>query len=308
MPLLSYQEFAATSQTGGSIREDLLDYIENLSPKDTPLYNNLGAVQVSAGYIEYTEDSLAARGHNANNEGVAATDVALTTPSRLQSIVQNVQKNYQVSGRQDAINHAGMSTMLSYQEMKALAEFKNDCEHALHRGSAVTGNTATAAQFRGFLNLAGTYFTASSGTTLTEKVFNDITTSTYTTPVNLREWYGGMFLKRTLNQFTTSVQRYLPGDGKKQIDMINVLENDVGVMTLFTSRDQLAASAIGSSGNSWIAIDPSKFQIGWLRAPKTVELGIDGDRTRKMIIGELTLITRSLKAYAGASGHVAYVA
>lgn len=94
MPLLSYQEFAATSQTGGSIREDLLDYIENLSPKDTPLYNNLGAVQVSAGYIEYTEDSLAARGHNANNEGVAATDVALTTPSRLQSIVQNVQKNF----------------------------------------------------------------------------------------------------------------------------------------------------------------------------------------------------------------------
>lgn len=52
MPLLSYNEFAASSQVGGSIREDLMDFIESLSPSDTPLYNNLSQVQVHAGYVE----------------------------------------------------------------------------------------------------------------------------------------------------------------------------------------------------------------------------------------------------------------
>jgi len=52
MSLLTYNEFAAASQVGGSIREDLMDFIENLSPTDTPLYSNLSQVAVQAGYVE----------------------------------------------------------------------------------------------------------------------------------------------------------------------------------------------------------------------------------------------------------------
>src|SRR5437867_8114232 len=107
MPLLTYNEFAAASQKGGSIREDLLDFIENLSPKDTPLFNNLGSLGVSAGYVEYLEDTLVGATVNSWAEGVAATDVNLTTPARNISIVQNFQKHFQVSGRQQAVVHAG---------------------------------------------------------------------------------------------------------------------------------------------------------------------------------------------------------
>ena len=44
--------------------------------------------------------------------------------------------------------------MLSYQERKKFLEFKNDVEHALHRGSAASGTTnvkraAFNAQIRG---------------------------------------------------------------------------------------------------------------------------------------------------------------
>ena len=38
MPLLTYNDLDNNSQKGGSIREDLLDFIENVSPSDTPLY------------------------------------------------------------------------------------------------------------------------------------------------------------------------------------------------------------------------------------------------------------------------------
>lgn len=49
MPLMTYSEFATATQKGGSIREDLMDFIENLSAKDTPLFNNLGSMEVHAG-------------------------------------------------------------------------------------------------------------------------------------------------------------------------------------------------------------------------------------------------------------------
>ena len=308
MPLITYTEFAAGNQVGGSIREDLLDFIETLSPKDTPLYNNLSSIQVNAGYVEYLQDSLAARGHNAWPEGGAATDVALTTPSRVASIVQNFQKHFHVSGRQIAVLHAGLANMVSYQEMKKAAELKNDFEHTLHRGSAVTGQTgATAPQLAGMLNRLTTNFTASSGTTLTELVFNNIVTLTFANPVNLREVYCPMRLKRTINQYTTSVQRYLPAGDRRQLDLIDVYESEVGVMSIFKSRDQLESSANNTSGNSFIAIDPDYFSIGWLRAPKTMELGLDGDRVRKMMVAEMTLIARHEAGGAGGTGFVPFI-
>jgi hypothetical protein len=95
VPLNTYVEFAnATPGPGGSIREDLLDFIENLSLKDTPLFNNLGAIQVNAGFVEYLTDTLTAAATNAWAEGAAATDITLTMPSRRATIVQNFQKHF----------------------------------------------------------------------------------------------------------------------------------------------------------------------------------------------------------------------
>src|SRR5206468_7632348 len=105
---------------------------------------------------EYLEDTLVGATVNSWAEGVAATDVNLTTPARNISIVQNFQKHFQVSGRQQAVVHAGLANMLSYQEMKKAKELKTDIELSLHRGSAVSGDTNVARQFVGFLNKLST--------------------------------------------------------------------------------------------------------------------------------------------------------
>lgn len=90
MPLQTYQEFSADSPgPGGSIREQLLDVISNLSPRDTPLFNKLGSVGVKSGFVEFLTDTLDAASTNAWAEGGAATDPALTMPSRSAMIVQN---------------------------------------------------------------------------------------------------------------------------------------------------------------------------------------------------------------------------
>lgn len=58
--------------------------------------------------------------------------------------------------------------------MKHAKRWKTDVELALHRGSAVSGTNSVAPQFGGMLNRLSTNFTANSGTTLTERVYNDI--------------------------------------------------------------------------------------------------------------------------------------
>jgi hypothetical protein len=284
-----------------------MDFIENISPNDTPLYNNLGQIGVNAGFVEYQTDTLTAAGANAFVEGAAATDQSLGTPSRAYAIVQNFQKHFWVSKRQQAIRHAGLSNMLSYQEIKRSKEIKNDLELALHRGSAVTGNTATAPNFAGMLNKLATYNTSSSGTTLTERQFNNYLVQSFATPVNLRECYANMRVKRTINGYTTNVQRYLSASAKRQVDIIEVYESEVGILGLFKSRYQLQSASDTTYGNSFVAIDPAYFKVGVLRPFKTEPLGKDGDRDRAMIVGEMTMIDRHEAAGVAVTDVVGYL-
>ena len=191
------------------------------------------------------------------------------------------------------------------QEMKKLREIKNELELALHRGSAVTGNSGVAPNFSGFLNRLTTYATSSSGTTLTESVFNDLISLTFATPVNLREAYANMFLKRTINRFTTNTQRFIASQERRQVDIVEVIESEVGILAIFKSRYQLQSASKTTFGNSAIVIDPDFFQVGWLRPFETEVLGKDGDRERRMLVGEATLIARSEKAGVAFKDYVA---
>jgi len=308
MPLTSYDELGTGPQkSAGSIREDLLDFIENLSPVDTPLFNNLTQIGVNAGFVEFLEDSLPAAAVNAFTEGAAGTDQTLTTPARSATILQNFQKHFWITGRQDAVNHAGMASQTSYQRVKAGKNWKNDVELALHRGSAVSGTNSVAPQFNGLLNAGLSGMTSSSGTTLTERVYNDIVTLAYAFSLNPRQVYANMLVKRTISGFSTNVQRFIEAEAKKQLNVIDVYESEQGMQEIIKSRYQLQAASVTSQGNSWVAIDPDFFNVAILRAPQEFKLGKDGDRERYMLVGELALLVRARGAGFGATGHVAFL-
>lgn len=310
MPLNTFQELGAGIQKGtGAIRESLLDFIENLSVQDTPFYNNIGSMPVTAGFVEYLEDTLASAAVNAWVEGTGSTDVSLTTPSRSASIVQIFRKEYHVSGRQEAVSHAGMASMLSYQGIKAAKELKNDIELALIRGTAVSGTTTVAPSMAGavaFLS-AGSCWTSSSGTTLTESVFNDILQLTYSYNSQPKEVYCNALVKRTLNGFTTNVSRQIQAEAKKQVNVVDVLDTEFGTVSIHKERYCLQAASKTAYGNTWFAVNPDAFKLGWLRPVSEKVLGVDGDRERRMLIGELTLICKSKNAGCGADGQVAYL-
>jgi len=308
--LLTWQEFTDGARPqGGSIPELLLDFIENVSPIDRPALALLRKVQVSGTYVEWQEDVLAARAHNAWVEGVDSTNPNLVTPTRTFTHVQNFLKFGEVSDIQKFVDHKGFSDAYLYQEQKKVNELLNDVEHTLHRGSAATGATDAARQFPGFLNILTTNFTASSGTTLTEEVFNNLLQLFYDNAVDVSPTvaFVNSWLKRTISLFSTNVTRYMPAMTPIQKLVIEEHQSDFGTVRIYLSRDQLKSATKITSGNSIVFLDPSFFETGWLSPLTSETLARTGTKTRFQIQTNMTLIYRSQKAGGGGTGFVPYI-
>lgn len=243
-------------------------------------------------------------------EGAAFTNPALTTPSRLFAHVQSFSEWGRVSDEQRLTQHAGLDDMLTYQENKKTQNVLNDIEHAIQRGSSVTGATNVTRQLAGLLNIfEDATFTSSSGTTLTEEVYGDYIQSftdndydIFPTLTFVNSW-----LKRTISLYSTNVTRNVNASEKIQMLTIERHETDFGNTFVHYSRDQLKATSKTTQGNSIVILDPNFFETGWLRSLMSERLSRDGLRDRFQINAMMTLIYRTAKAGGGATGVVANI-
>lgn len=306
MPLITYNEFPANTQKGGTIREDLQDYIANLAPAETPLFSGLEDVKVNAGLVEWLVDSFPPGAHNAMLEGIAFTEYNISLPARAAALTQLFYKSGSISDKQRAVAHAGFADPKTYAEFKALMGLKLDIEHALHRGSAVSGAAGVAPQFNGLLNSNLLSFTLMTGPnqTLTETIFNDILELIYQSgTARPAEVFCNSRVKRAISAFSTRNTFQVAAADRRQILTTDIYESDFGVSRVFLSREQLRGG-VGSSANpfvdSWVAIDPQYFVKGWLSPVRQEDLPRDGLRDRFQLSAELTLICRNRAAGGGA--------
>lgn len=302
--LLSYQELVGDvgPKSDGSIIEDLRDFVENVSAIDRPALAMLRKSRVRTHYVEWNTDTLAARGDNAWTEGVTHTDQAITVPTRSTASVQIFAKFGQVSDVQRAIEHVGMEDAFLYHERKKVAEVLNDMEHAIHRGSMVTGASGTARRMAGLLNIISTNTTVSTGTTLTEDVFGDFL-QLFTdggTEIRPSVCFGNSYVKRTISHYSTRVTRNIDATAREQLLTVDAYESDFGRVNVFYSRDQLKSASKTTAGNTFVIIDPRFFELGFLQNLQSETLARDGLSTKFQISAMMTLIYRS--ELAGASG------
>lgn len=309
--LVTWQEFAAGGRPqGGSIPEDLQDFVENVSPKDRPALAMFRRSKIDTLFIEWLEDTLPARGHNAYSEGVAASDQSLDTPTRTFQHVQTFAKWGLVSDEQRATMHKGFSDQYTYQEGKAVNSVLNDIEHAIHRGSSITGATNAARQFGGLLNILTTNFTDSSGTTFTEEVlgnllqlFTDNNVDVYPIVAFVNSW-----LKRTVARFNLTATRNVEASEAVQYLIVDRYKGDFGDVHFNYSRDQLKSASKTTSGNSIVILDPAFFETGWLQPLMSETLARDGLRTQFQVSAMMTLLYRTQKAGGGGKGFVPFLA
>lgn len=286
-----------------------MDFIENVSVVDRPALALFKKSKVTGTFVEWLEDTLATRGHNAYQENVDSTNPDLGVPTRSFTHVQNFLKWGEVSDIQRFVNHKGFGDAFSYQENKKVQELLGDIEHTIHRGTAATGATNAARQFGGLLNIHFTNFTNTSGTTLTEEVFVDIKQQFYDNSIDVRPSLvmTNSWLKRTISQFSTNITRNINAEQMKQVNIIEEHQSDFGTVRMMLSRDQLKGATKTSSGNSLIILDPSYYETGWLTPLQSETLARSGTKTRFQIQANMTLIFRTEKAGGGGTGYVPFI-
>lgn len=312
--LVTWSEFSAGGRPqGGTIAELVLEEVTNLSSRRRPLMSTIGRTSVSNTYVEWLVDTLGSRGLNAVLEGAAATNPALIQPTREFTHVQSFAKWGVVSDEQRAVRHYNEDPYV-YQVRKSLNELMNDIEHALHVGTAATGATNAARQLSGlidvFENQSGTLtFTDSSGTTFTEEVLVDLLQVFRDANLDVlpTQAYVGSYLKRTISEFSTKVTRNVDAAARRQELVIERHTSDFGDLDVMYAEDQPTAAAKGASGNAICFIDPSYFQVGWLKMPTVEQLSRDGLRDRFQINAHATLIFRNRKGGGGGKGYVGFI-
>ena len=137
-------------------REDLQDFIYNISPTDTPLLTAAEWTTATATIHQWTEDELANRTDNAAEEGAdQVTTTAVSSGTQLSNNTQISRKDYGVSGTAEVVTKAGRDSEIAYGRAKAMREIKRDIDFILAGGPGVGPTT-----FKSHVKATGTASTA----------------------------------------------------------------------------------------------------------------------------------------------------
>ena len=278
-------------QTTGSMREDLLDVITNISPKDTTFVTGLKVGRAKATTHEWLKDVLPTRGSKASVEGAATSYGDLVAPTRVANYVQQIECTWQISDIAIATTHAGMKDLLSNEVAKAAAQWKNALEYDAINGTGATGSEGVAATMKGALEFISTNSDDKSAAALDETDYNDLAQDIYDAGGDPKETYVAGHLKRKISSFTGNATKNVEASDKRLINSIDVYVSDFGMQKILLNRDIPA----GSDTDTLMMIDPKLWSLAYLINPHTEERAKDGSRVNGVIIGAVTLVCKEEK-------------
>lgn len=286
-------------------REDLADFIADVSPDDNPLSTMFGTTTASNTLHQWTEDYIGRpTAVEAHVEGSDATFGDHTDPQRRTNITQIIRKTYRVSDTIRSVDLAGMSDELDYQASKASREWKNQLEYDLINGSIASGASGVARSMAGIVATVTSHYTAHlSGTSLSEAVLNDMVFDV-ASDVGMEDVFDMLVLPLRLRQkvstFTAGSTKYVDASDKRLTRPVAVYESDYNVMRVFAHKDVPASAA--TPGPSILGLREDKWKLAYLRRPERIELAKTGSSTKGMIEGEVTLEFLAERANARRSG------
>jgi len=260
----------------GSLREDLLDLLTNLSPRNTQLVSGLGTSSAKSIRHEWLIDSLNAVKDNAQLEGVAITYHNVSNPSRLANYTQIFKQGFKVSDSLRAEDEAGFEDRYTYEKTKALALLKNDMEYALVRGSMVSGSGSGARKLRGIkasLSLITTYTGISVTNTILDNFLQLVWDNTST---EVNAIYTDMYMKRKISGFTAGNTRNISADDKRLVASVDVYEADAAKLVKLFAHRYVSISGTDTN-HGLVGIDEDKFKVAYLRKPEIKEADGTGD-------------------------------
>ena len=296
-------------------REDLTDFIYDVSPTDTPFISSIPKTAATAVLHEWQTDSLAsASATNQQLEGDSISAASSSATTRLGNRCQISYKALGVSGTQEAILKAGRKSELKYQILKRSKELKRDMEASLlANNAAVTGATGSARELggieawfttnvsRGTGGSSGSLGTsaASNGTqrTFTESLVKAVLVSCFSNGGDPDTIMLSPEHKQTFSGFTGNATRFKTAEDKRLTATIDVYQSDFGDMQVMPNRFMQGFSGATTSGiRSALVLQTDMWALATLRPPQLQDLAKVGDAERRFVIAEYTLESRNQAA------------
>ena len=289
-------------------REDLANVIYNISPTDTPFMSSIGTGSASSTLHEWQTDALAAAATNVVMEGDNTPSRALVATSKLLNYTQISTKPVVVTGTQEVINKAGMTSEMAYQIAKAGKELKRDMEFDLTGVNVATvGSSGTGRRLRGYEAWCNTNDShgangATHGTTgavtdgtqrvLTEALVKSSLKACYDEGGNPDLLLVGSFNKQKVSGFTGNSTRMDMAEDKSLVATIDVYVSDFGEVRVVADR------ILRGSGRTTMIVDTEMWHTAMLRPFQVQDLAKTGDSEVKQLIVEYTLVSKNEKASA----------
>lgn len=311
-----------TYDTPNSMRESLADIIYDISPVDSPFISNVGRGSCDNTYFEWQVDALASPDTtNAALEGAAAGNASHTPTVRVGNYTQISTKVVSVSGTAQAVNMAGMKSLLAYEKAKKSKEIKRDMEAiVLSNQAGATGdgttnarktaglptwlitnsqaNGATVSEMsgssgNGYPDTAWTNLSTSTDVALTETMLKDAIQDVWSEGGEPKIFMVSASHKRTASGFAGLAENRFNVASAKAIKIIataDVYLSDFGEVSIVPNRYMPA--------NFAFVLDPEYAEISYLRPFKTIPIAATGDFTKEELVVEWGLKVKNEKAHA----------
>lgn len=313
-----------TSTPAKGLRESLADFIEDISPEETPVYSMARKSSISATFEEWQTDTLGTpSAANAIIEGADATYATPTATVRLGNYVQTARKDFKIAGMLDIVKKAGRSTETKYQSYKQGRELKMDVEAGLSQNNAAvapaTGTAGKSASLETFAwavnNSAGatgahgtggatavitagaptTAITAGTGRALTEAQVKATLADGYSKGARYKMAIMGASQKQAFSALAgiaSTRNNYSPMKGKPGVILgaADVYVSDFGDIALVPSQ-AVRTSVV-------MFLDPEMLEVKLGRRFKEEELAKTGDANGMQIITDYTLVVRNPRGVA----------
>ena len=293
----SYETFDSNNK-----REDLANVIYNISPTETPFMSSIGTGSASGTKHEWQTDSLAAAAANLVIEGDDSPNRALTATSRLLNYTQISTKPVVVTGTQEVVNKAGVSSEMAYQIAKAGKELKRDMELDMTgKQAAAAGSSGTGRASRAYESWCNTNeLHGAGGSTNGAGVVTDGTQRVLTESLlksNLKACYDeggnpdlllvGSFNKQKVSGFTGNSTRMDMAEDRSLVATIDVYVSDFGEVRVVADR------ILRSSGRTALVVDTEMCEVAYLRPFGVQDLAKTGDAEKKQLLVEYTLVAKN---------------
>lgn len=287
-------------------REDLKDFIANISPTDAPFSKMCAKAKADAVFFEWQTDSLTAPNtSNAQVEGDDIDPAAVTPTVRIGNRTQISNASVVISRTQDTVKKAGRSSDLAYELTKKTKELKRDIEAILVQNQSSAAGSSTVARKTGSLEailftnknrgVSGLGHAFSAGWTLatdgtqrpfTEALLKDVAQQVYSSGGDADTLMVGPAQKQVVSGFTGNTTR-MQDTGSKGVlsTAIKVYESDFGDLKVVPNRFQRNRTAFVLQSDMW--------QIAWLDAIRVEDLAKTGDGMKKLLVCEYGLLARN---------------